>query len=120
MRHRANINAASSITNNSTLSSGKDVGSVETIPASCAAHPRRQRRTERTHQADLGTTESALGAWTVFADEAGFLMTPHTARTYVTLVIRLNDGSRHHLLVAVLCCYKPGDRPRMVFRHTGD
>ncbi|MFG2306183.1 transposase [Actinacidiphila glaucinigra] len=51
-------------------------------------------------------------------------MTPHTARTWsrigVTPVIRVNGGSRRHLSVAALCCYKPGQRPRLVFRHTGD
>lgn len=74
--------------------------------------------------AGRGTTAAALGAWTVFADEAGFSMTPHTARTWsrtgVTPVIRVNGGSRRHLSVAALCCYKPGERPRLVFRHTGD
>ncbi|MFF7216784.1 transposase [Streptomyces sp. NPDC008238] len=51
-------------------------------------------------------------------------MTPHTARTWsctgVTPVIRVNGGSRRHLSVAALCCYKPGERPRLVLRHTGD
>ncbi len=74
--------------------------------------------------AGRGTTAAALGAWTVFADEAGFSMTPHTARTWsrrgVTPVIRVNGGSRRHLSVAALCCNKPGERPRLVFRHTGD
>ncbi|GAA1079487.1 hypothetical protein GCM10009663_22270 [Kitasatospora arboriphila] len=74
--------------------------------------------------AGRGTTAAALGAWTVFADEAGFSMTPHTARTWsrkgCTPVIRVNGGSRRHLSAAVLCCYKPGQRPRLIYRHTTD
>ena len=51
-------------------------------------------------------------------------MTPHTARTWsrrgATPVIRVHGGSRRHLSVAALCCYKPGERSRLIFRHTGD
>ncbi|MFJ4851075.1 MULTISPECIES: hypothetical protein [unclassified Streptomyces] len=51
-------------------------------------------------------------------------MTLHTARTWsrtgVTPVIRVNSGSRRHLSLAAMCCYKPGERLRLVFRHTSD
>ncbi|AXG78990.1 IS630 family transposase [Streptomyces paludis] len=67
-----------------------------------------------------GTTAAALGAWTVFEDEAGFSMTPPTSRTWgrrgSTPVIRVRGRSRRRFSVAALCCYQPGERSRLIHR----
>ncbi|WP_455753528.1 IS630 family transposase [Streptomyces lavendulae] len=63
---------------------------------------------------------AASGAWIVFEDEAGFSMTPPRARTWGrrghTPVIRVRGRSRRRTSVAALCCYKPGDKSRLIHR----
>ena len=67
---------------------------------------------------------AALGAWLVFEDEAGFSMTPPTTRTWSrrghTPVVRVRGRSRRRLSVAALACYKPGQRPRLIYRPCPD
>ncbi|WP_159047399.1 IS630 family transposase [Streptomyces sp. XY332] len=67
-----------------------------------------------------GTTAAALEAWIVFEDEAGFSMTPPTSRTWsrrgTTPVIRVRGRSQRRFSIAALCCYKPGERSRLVCR----
>ncbi|WP_457664426.1 IS630 family transposase [Streptomyces europaeiscabiei] len=61
-----------------------------------------------------------LGAWIVFEDEAGFAMTPPRARTWGrrghTPVVRVRGRSRRRISIAALCCYRPGERSRMIYR----
>ncbi|WP_406340535.1 transposase [Streptomyces sp. NBC_01578] len=63
---------------------------------------------------------AAHGGWIVFEDEAGFSMTPPRARTWGrrghTPVIRVRGRSRRRTSVAALCCYKPGEKSRLVHR----
>ncbi|WP_442817461.1 IS630 family transposase [Streptomyces sp. NBC_01296] len=63
---------------------------------------------------------AASGAWVVFEDEAGFSMTPPRARTWgrrgQTPVIRVRGRSRRRTSVAALCCYKPGEKSRLIHR----
>ncbi|WP_433916361.1 IS630 family transposase [Streptomyces sp. NBC_01744] len=63
---------------------------------------------------------AACGGWIVFEDEAGFSMTPPRARTWGrrghTPVIRVRGRSRRRTSVAALCCYKPGEKSRLVHR----
>ncbi|WP_443732491.1 IS630 family transposase [Streptomyces coriariae] len=67
-----------------------------------------------------GSTAAALGAWIVFEDEAGFAMTPPRARTWGrrghTPVLRVRGRSRRRISVAAMCCYRPGERSRMIYR----
>jgi hypothetical protein len=69
-------------------------------------------------------TVAALGAWLVFEDEAGFSMTPPTARTWSrrgrTPVVRVRGRSRRRLSVAALACYKAGERSRLIYRPAPD
>ncbi len=66
-----------------------------------------------------GNTAAALGAWIVFEDEAGFSMTPPTSRTWsrrgTTPVIRVRGRSQRRFSIAALCCYKPGERSRLIY-----
>ncbi len=70
--------------------------------------------------ATRGTTAAALGAWLVFEDEAGFSMTPPTSRTWsrrgTTPVIRVRGRSQRRFSIAALCCHKPGERSRLIYR----
>ncbi|WP_392838561.1 transposase [Streptomyces sp. LN500] len=63
---------------------------------------------------------AAHGGWIVFEDEAGFSMTPPRARTWGrrghTPVIRVRGRSRRRTSVAALCCYKPGEKSRLIHR----
>ncbi|MGW7346779.1 IS630 family transposase [Streptomyces sp. NPDC054854] len=63
---------------------------------------------------------AACGGWIVFEDEAGFSMTPPRARTWGrrghTPVIRVRGRSRRRTSVAALCCYKPGEKSRLIHR----
>ncbi|MFH8717551.1 transposase [Streptomyces zaomyceticus] len=56
----------------------------------------------------------------VFADEAGFSMTPPRAHTWGrrghTPVIRVRGRSRRRTSIAALCCYKPGETSRLIHR----
>nr|WP_030247279.1 transposase [Streptomyces sp. NRRL S-350] len=56
----------------------------------------------------------------VFEDEAGFAMTPPRARTWgrrgCTPVVRVRGRSRRRISVAAMCCYKPGEQSRMIYR----
>lgn len=51
-------------------------------------------------------------------------MTPPTARTWsprgVTPVIRVRGRSRRRVSIAALTCYKPGQRPRLIYRPRDD
>jgi transposase len=74
--------------------------------------------------AERGNTRAALEAWLVFEDEAGFSMTPPTARTWSrrgrTPIIHIRGRSRRRLSVAALTCYKPGERSRLIYRPAPD
>ena len=63
---------------------------------------------------------AALDAWLCFEDEAGFSMTPPTARTWArrgrTPVIRVRGRSQRRFSVAALACYKHGERSRLIYR----
>lgn len=63
---------------------------------------------------------AASGAWILFEDEAGFSMTPPRARTWgrrgLTPLIRVRGRSRRRTSVAALCCYKPGEKSRLIHR----
>ncbi|MBR7674320.1 transposase [Streptomyces daliensis] len=67
-----------------------------------------------------GSTAAALGAFIVFEDEAGFAMTPPRARTWGrrghTPVVRVPGRSRRRISIAALCCYKPGEPSRLIYR----
>ncbi|WP_422664397.1 IS630 family transposase [Streptomyces mirabilis] len=67
-----------------------------------------------------GSTAAALDAWIVFEDEAGFAMTPPRARTWgrrgQTPVVRVRGRSRRRISVAAMCCYRPGERSRLIYR----
>lgn len=53
-------------------------------------------------------------------DEAGFSMTPPRARTWGrrghTPVVHVRGRSRRRTSVAALCCYKPGESARLIYR----
>ncbi|CAM5264570.1 hypothetical protein GCM10010345_88600 [Streptomyces canarius] len=63
---------------------------------------------------------AACEAWIVFEDEAGFSMTPPRGRTWGrrghTPVVRVRGRSRRRTSVAALCCYKPGEKSRLIHR----
>ncbi|MPY37959.1 IS630 family transposase [Streptomyces adustus] len=67
-----------------------------------------------------GSTAAALDAYLVFEDEAGFSMTPPTARTWSrrghTPIIRVRGRSQRRISIAALTCYKPGERSRLIYR----
>lgn len=67
-----------------------------------------------------GSTAAALGAYLVFEDEAGFSMTPPTARTWsrrgTTPVVKVRGRSQRRISVAALACYKPDQRSRLIYR----
>lgn len=67
-----------------------------------------------------GSTAAALGAHIVFEDEAGFAMTPPKAKTWGrrghTPIVRVRGRSRRRISIAALCCYKPGERSRLIYR----
>ncbi len=67
-----------------------------------------------------GRTAAALGAWIVFEDEAGFAMTPPRVRTWgrrgQTPVVRVRGRSRRRISIAALCCYRSGERSRLIYR----
>ncbi|NQE86200.1 IS630 family transposase [Nocardia terpenica] len=66
------------------------------------------------------TAAAALGAWVVFEDEAGFTMTPPTARTWAprghTPIVRVRGRTTRRISIAALTCYKPGHRSRLIWR----
>ena len=65
-------------------------------------------------------TAAALGAYIVFEDEAGFSMTPPRARTWGrrghTPVVRVRGRSWRRWSIAAMCCYKPGETSRLIYR----
>ncbi|GAA1539170.1 hypothetical protein GCM10009730_55430 [Streptomyces albidochromogenes] len=67
-----------------------------------------------------GTIAAALGVWLVFEDEAGFSMTPPTSRSWsrrgTTPVSRVRGRSQRRFSIAALCCYKAGERSRLIYR----
>ncbi|WP_455711929.1 IS630 family transposase, partial [Streptomyces bobili] len=60
------------------------------------------------------------GPGSFFEDEAGFAMTPPRARTWgrrgQTPVVRVRGRSRRRISIAAMCCYRPGERSRMIYR----
>lgn len=62
----------------------------------------------------------ALNARLVFEDEAGFAMTAPICRAWSrrgrTPIVRVRGRSRQHVSIAALTCYKPGERPRPIYR----
>ncbi|MGW0846771.1 IS630 family transposase [Streptomyces sp. NPDC002787] len=91
------------------------------VPARRAVeHDQDQIRLGEGDLAAGGSTAAALDAWIVFEDEAGFSMTPPTARTWArrghTPVIRVRGRTSRQLSVAALACYKTGERPRLIYR----
>jgi len=52
--------------------------------------------------------------------QAGFAMTPPRARTWgrrgQTPVVRVRGRSRRRISVAAMCCYRPGERSRLIYR----
>ncbi|QCX82526.1 hypothetical protein C9F11_46760 (plasmid) [Streptomyces sp. YIM 121038] len=67
-----------------------------------------------------GTIAATLGAYLVFEDEAGFAMTPSIARTWArrghTPVVQVRGRSWRRYSIAAMCCYKPGETSRLIFR----
>jgi transposase len=65
-------------------------------------------------------TAAAQGAFLVFEDEAGFGMTPARARTWgrrgQTPVVRVRGRSWRRYSIAALCCYRPGEPSRLIYR----
>lgn len=65
-------------------------------------------------------TAAALGAFIVFEDEAGFGMTASRARTWgrrgQTPVVRVRGRSWRRYSIAALCCYRPGEPSRLIYR----
>jgi len=65
-------------------------------------------------------TAAALGAFVVFEDEAGFSMTPPRARTWGrrghTPVVRVRGRSWRRWSIAAMCCYRPGEASRLIYR----
>ena len=63
---------------------------------------------------------AALGAFVVFEDEAGFSMTPPSARTWSrrghTPVVRVRGRSWRRWSIAAMCCYRPGESSRLIYR----
>jgi hypothetical protein len=63
---------------------------------------------------------AALDVWLCFEDEAGFSMTPPTARTWArrgrTPLIRVRGRSQRRFSIAALACYKHGERSRLIYR----
>ncbi|MEU9663944.1 hypothetical protein AB0P44_46430 [Streptomyces chartreusis] len=58
------------------------------------------------------STAAERGAWIVFADEAGQLMTPPRARTWgrigQTRVVRVRGRGSWRVSMAGMACFKPG------------
>ncbi|WP_331447372.1 transposase [Streptomyces xanthochromogenes] len=58
-------------------------------------------------------------AWVVFEDEAGQSMTPPRARTWgrqgTTPVVRVRGRGSGRVSMAGMTCYKPGERPRLIY-----
>nr|WP_239003515.1 transposase [Nocardia panacis] len=63
---------------------------------------------------------ATLGVWLVFEDEAGFSMTPPTARTWApcgpTPIVRVRGRTTRRVSMAALTCYRPGQRSRLIRR----
>ncbi|MFJ4776527.1 transposase [Streptomyces sp. NPDC088762] len=63
---------------------------------------------------------AACGAWIVFEHEAGFSMTLPRARTWGRReqipLIRVRGRCRRRTSVAALCCYKSGEKSRLIHR----
>lgn len=71
-----------------------------------------------------GRLAAARGAWLVFADEAGFSMTPPRAKTWSqrgrTPVVQVCGRSRGRISIAAPSCYKPGRRAKLIYRPRHD
>ncbi|MFE9687928.1 hypothetical protein [Streptomyces sp. NPDC006285] len=67
-----------------------------------------------------GMTAAALGAFIVFEDEAGFGMTAARARTWgrrrQTPLVRVRGRSWRRYSIDALCCYRPGESSRLIYR----
>lgn len=83
----------------------------------------RRARSGVVEEGDMAAGKSiaaASGGWIVFEDEAGFSMTPPRVRTWgrrgLTPVVRVRGRSRRRTSVAALCCYKPDENARLIYR----
>ena len=60
------------------------------------------------------------GAWICFADECGQTLRAHKATTWapkgVTPVVKVTAKGSVRVSVAGLCCYRPGERSRLIYR----
>ncbi|MEV6636558.1 transposase [Actinoplanes sp. NPDC051470] len=60
------------------------------------------------------------GAWIVFADECGQTLRAHKATTWAprgaTPVVKVTAKGTVRVSVAGLCCYRPGERSRLIYR----
>lgn len=65
-------------------------------------------------------TATALNVWVALQDEARFAVTPPRARTWgrrgQTPVITVRGRSRRRVSVTALCCHRPGERSRLIYR----
>lgn len=63
---------------------------------------------------------AVTGAWIVFEDEAGQALRPPRARSWGrrgrTPVIRVRGTRSGRVSIAGLACYRPGQRPRLIYR----
>lgn len=65
------------------------------------------------------STAAVLGAWIVFADEAGQSMTPPRAKSWgrvgCTPVVRVRGRGSGRVSMAGMVCYRPGGRFRLIY-----
>ena len=70
--------------------------------------------------AGRGKTATDLGAWVCFEDESGRSLRPPIARTWaprgVTPLIKVPARRAGRVNIAALACYRPGYRPRLIYR----
>ncbi len=69
-------------------------------------------------------TAADLGAWLIFEDESGQGLRPPKGRTWGrrghTPVVTVTGGSNRRVSLAALIAFKPGHRPRLIYRvHKG-
>ncbi|MFF3454658.1 transposase [Streptomyces sp. NPDC002730] len=66
------------------------------------------------------TVAARSGAWIVFADECGQTLKAHKATTWApkgeTPVVKVTAKGTVRVSVVGLCCYRPGDRSRLIYR----
>ena len=61
-----------------------------------------------------------LNAWICFADECGQTLRAHKATTWapkgITPIVKVTAKGSVRVSVAGLCCYRPGERGRLIYR----